>query len=137
MIDRGLNPFVVTYGGKTKAKKARNLSNLPSQKSVFFTTRPLPDEFKDQSIFPDPWFYETGVFDGKFDRVIGKGAAGTVVEGQWFGKKAAFKFVDIGTQQFQEKTADSLETLEEKLSEMIAIQETSGAKIVSFFGHYR
>ena len=137
MIDRGANPFVVAYDGQTRADKVCNLSNLPSKKSVYFTTRLLPNEFKEQNDFLNQWFYTTGVFDGKFDSMIGKGSSGTILSGEWFGKKAAFKFVEIGTQKFQEETEDSLKTLNEKLSEMISIQLTKGSKIVSFYGHYR
>ena len=110
---------------------------MPSQKSVYFITRPLPDEFKERSSFPDPWFYKTGVFNGNFSSVIGQGASGTVISGEWFGKKAAFKFVAIGAQKYHEFTNERLKTLNEKLSEMISIQETVGSKIVSFYGHYR
>ena len=139
MIDRGVNPFVVTYGGNTQfdIHNLGYLSNLPSQKSVFFTTRPLPDEFKGQTEFPDPWFYKTGVFDGNFDSVVGQGATGTVISGEWFGKKAAFKFVEIGNQKFQNQVAHGLKTLNKKLSEMTSIQSAVGSKIVSFYGHYR
>ena len=139
MIDRGANPFVVSYSGNTQfdIHNLDYLSNLPSQKSIYFITRPLPDEFKEQNSFPDPWFYETGVFDSKFSSVIGQGAAGTVISGEWFGKKAAFKFVEIGAQRYQKFAKDSLKSLNEKLSEMISIQETVGSKIVSFYGHYR
>ena len=139
MIDRGANPFVVSYAGITWFENydLDHLPNLPNQKSVYFTTRPLPDELKTQDEFPDPWFYKTGVFDGKFDSVIGQGASGTVISGEWFGKKAAFKFVEIGTQKFQEEVADGLKTLNEKLTEMLSIQAIVGTKIVSFNGHYR
>ena len=137
MIDRGANLFVVDNGGNTWADETRKLSNLPCQKSIYFTTRPLPDEFKQQNEFHDPWFYTTGIFDGKYNSVIGQGAAGTVVSGEWFGKQAAFKFVEIGAQKFQKEVSDSLKTLDEKLSEMISIQSTVGSKIVSFYGHYR
>ena len=139
MVDRGANPFVVHNEGSTffDDENLGYLSNLPRQKSIFFTTRPLPDEFKQQNEFPDPWYYKTGVFNGKFKSVIGCGAAGTVVSGDWFGKKAAFKFVEIGDQKYQEDVTDNLKTLDEKLSEMISIQSTVGSKIVSFYGHYR
>ena len=149
MIDRGANPFVITsvcnpfgirlYNDRTQFDiySLSYLSNLPRQKSVFFTTRSLPNEFKEQNAFSDPWFYKTGVFEGKFVRVIGQGAAGRVISGEWFGKKAAFKFVEIGTQEFQEHIKDGLKTLNEKLTEMLSIQETVGSKIVSFYGHYR
>ena len=139
MVDRGANPFVASYGGRMhfNTRNLGYLSNLPSQKSIYFTTRPLPDEFKQQNVFPDPWFYKTGVFNGKFNSVIGQGAAGTVVSGEWFGKPAAFKFVEIGAQKEQKTIKDSLKTLDEKLSEMISIQSAVGSKIVSFYGHYR
>ena len=86
---------------------------------------------------PDPWLYQTGVFDGKFDSVIGQGASGKVISGEWFGKKAAFKFVDIGDQKHQEDPEDASKTLNEKLREMISIQSSEGSKIVSLYGHYR
>ena len=87
--------------------------------------------------FPDPWFYKTGVFDGKFDDVIGQGASGIVLKGEWFGRKAAFKFVEIGSQKYQERSDVALKSLNEKLTEMISIQSTAGSKIISFYGHYR
>ena len=68
MIGRGANPFVVGSNGYTDFDyfKLGCLSNLPSQKSIYFTTSRLPDKFKEQNEFLDPWFYRTGVFDGKF-----------------------------------------------------------------------
>ena len=139
MIERGANPFVVDYDGDTSFDKCNLdfLPNLPGQKSVYFTTRPLLNEFKEQNSFQDPWFYETGIFDGKFSSLIGQGASGTVVKGEWFGKKAAFKFVEIGIQENLGFVQDNLENLNEKLSEMISIQQTVGSKIVAFYGHYR
>ena len=136
MIDKGVNPFVVSYAGRTKFEiyDLSKLANLPTQKSVYFTTRPLLDESNN---FLDPWFYQTGVFDGKFNSVIGTGASGIVISGEWSGKKAAFKFVEIGSQKFQAKAIDGLETLNETLSEMTSIQATTGSKIVQFYGHYR
>ena len=135
MIDRGANPFVVTFGGETWTDKTRNLSNLPCQ-SVYFTIRSPSDESEEQK-FPDPWFYKTGIFNGNFDSVIGQGATSTVISGKWFGKESAFKFVEIGTQKFDVYAEDALKKLDEKLSEMIEIQSTVGSKIVSFYGHYR
>ena len=139
MIDKGANPFIVGYGGETEFEihNLANLSNLPTQKSVFFTTRPLEGNDGSNVDFLDPWFYRTGVFDGKFGSVIGQGASGIVISGQWYGKKAAFKFVEIGTQKFQAENRDALKSLDEQLSEMSSIQATKGSKIVSFFGHYR
>ena len=139
MIDKGANPFVVSYSGKTRFEedKLGRLSNLPSQKSVYFTTRSFEGEFKDKTDFQEPWFYESGVFDGKFDKFIGQGATGTVLRGKWFANKAAFKFVEIQTQKFQRNVGDALKTLDEKLSEMFSVESTVGSKIVKFYGHYR
>ena len=97
---------------------------MPHQKSVY-------------SHFLDPWFYKTGVFDGKFVSLIGQGSSGTVISGEWAGKKAAFKFVEVGSQQWGQRSSDLLETLGEKPSEMTSTQATKGSKIVSFYAHYR
>ena len=139
MIDKGANPFIVDGNGDTQfeSRGLSNLKNLPTTKSIYFLTRPLVGSDVTNADFCDPWFYRNGVFDGKFDSAIGKGASGRVISGEWYGKKAAFKFVDIGNQKFQSKTKDALKSLNENLSEMIKVQETKGSKIVQFFGHYR
>ena len=137
MIDKGANPFIVEYSGTSRAYQTRHLSNLPTQKSAYFITRPLASDDESKAAFLDPWFYQTGVFDGKFHSMIGQGASGTVISGEWFGKKAAFKFVEIGVQKLDEYVVEALKKLDEKLSEMISIQSTVGSKIVSFYGHYR
>ena len=127
----GLNPI------DTFDIEESTLSNLPTQKSVYFTTRPFDCEFEEKTNFLNPWFYTTGVFDGEFSSVIGQGASGSVLRGQWYGKKAAFKFVEIRNQEFQSNVPDAVLTLNKKLSEMTSIQATKGSKIVSFYGHYR
>ena len=139
MIDNGANPYIVTYGGNTEfyIHDLGSLSNLPTQKSVYFTTRRIVGESESNPDFDDPWFYKTGVFDGKFDELIGQGASGTVISGDWAGKKAAFKFVPIGKQEKQEYASDAMKILNDKLSEMTSIQATKGSKVVKFFGHFR
>ena len=115
-----------------------NLSNLPTQKSVYFTIQPPVAEFENNDVFLDPWFYRNGVF-GNFDSVVGRGASGIVLSGDWFGSKAAFKFVEIGSQRVPDsrQLTDSLKLLNEKLLEMTTIQAIEGSKIVKFYGHYR
>ena len=139
MIDKGANPFILDSIGVTQFKfyNLANLSNLPTQKSVFFTVRSLGNNDESKVDFLDPWFYRTGVFDGKFGSVIGQGASGTVISGEWYGKKAAFKFVEIGSHGKQNNVNDALKSLDEKLSEMTSIQATKGSKIVHFYAHYR
>ena len=140
MIEKGANPFIVDAGGTDQSGKLAksSLSNLPTKKSVFFAIRPFFGDGKNNTDFCDPWFYRTGVF-GTFDSVIGQGAQGIVLSGDWFGRKAAFKFVEIGTQKMPDSKdlKDSMKMLNEKLSEMTSIQSTEGSKVLSFFGHYR
>ena len=140
MIEQGANPFVVAFNGTdrfTHCNLAKSsLSNLPTKKSVFFTIRQFTGEFKNNTDFFEPWFYQTGVF-GTFDSWIGQGVSGTVLSGDWFGRKAAFKFVEIEKQEFQDDIRDKFKVLSDKLSAMTSIQSSEGSKIVSFFGHYR
>ena len=141
MIDKGANPFIVDYDGETQFEMfdLSNLKKLPTTKSVYFLTRPLKGYDETYDDFLDPWFYRSGVYDGKFESAIGQGASGRVISGQWYGKKAAFKFVEIGNQKIPNsgKVEDGLKVLDEKLSEMTSIQTTKGSKIVQFYGHYR
>ena len=58
MIDKGANPFIVSYGGKTWADETRNLSNLPTKKSIFFTTQPFPMSSKEKTTFLTLGFIE-------------------------------------------------------------------------------
>ena len=138
MTNEGANPFIEDYDGGTEFEISDlgHLFNLPTKKSVYFTTQSLPVEFRNKSDFPNPWFYRTGIF-GDFDSVIGRGASGVILSGDWFGKKAAFKFVEIGPQTLPKDVSDALGKLNERLSEMTWIQAAKGSKIVSFYGHYR
>ena len=142
MIDMGVNPFLVSTLDDCDAftswnLEGSNLSNLPTKKSIYFTIRPLPDDFKDKGDFLAPWFYQTG-FYGNCDTVIGQGASGVVLSGDWFQKKAAFKFVEIGKQKMLGSlTEDHLKAMDQNLSEMTWNQSTKGSKIISFYGHYR
>ena len=141
MIDKGANPFIVTYGGNfpywAHNIHEQNLPKLPTTKSVYFLTRPLKGYDETYDDFLDPWFYRSGVYDGKFESAIGQGASGRVISGEWYGKKAAFKFVEIVKQKEQKYVDEGLKSLDEKLSEMTSIQATKGSKIVQFYGHYR
>ena len=146
MNEKGANPYVVDAIDTDQFTDWNlansNLSNLPTKKSVYFTVRPLDDEFQKESGFLDPWSYKTGVF-GSFDSVVGRGASGTVLSGDWFGKKAAFKFVEIEFGKFENLTEvalpieNRLKILNEKLLAIMSTQESWGSKMVKFFGHYR
>ena len=77
--------------------------------------------------------------------MISRGASGVVLSGQWFGKKAAFKFVEIENQltlhdkisSTQLTVEETIKKLNEKVSEMTSMESTQGSKIVKFYGHYR
>ena len=140
LVDKGANPFIQYFGSISKCVHyvdygLSNLTNLPKRKSVFFTTQPLLEDFKDQSDFASPWFYNTGVF-GEIESKIDQGAHGIVLKGTWFGRKAAFKYVDIGTQIWHSEIKEPNEELEKKLYEMKSLMTTEGSKIVKFYGHY-
>ena len=66
------------------------LKNIPSVKSVFFPIKTFPSGNLGES-----WYYTTGIYDGKFGRVIGKGGEGKVIQGGWNEKPAACKFVQM------------------------------------------
>ena len=141
MINHGVNPFVVAHFGKDELENwnLSNLSNLPTEKSIYFSIDPF-NCFCDQECDFDlstSWFYKNGVFDGKFDYTIGKGGSGIVLHGFCHGVEAVYKFVDIGKQEFQENASDALAELNRKLGEMRSIRATSGSKTLKFYGHYR
>ena len=142
MIDRGVNPYVADYTGINEFKRKRlskHLPNLPTFKSVYFSVEPFKCfcDRKCGSDLSNPWFYENGIFDGKFDQIIGKGASGIVLHGFCHGVEAAFKFVEIGKQKWLKNVRDSLAELNRKLGEMRSVQTTVGSKIVNFYGHFR
>ena len=138
MLNNGANPYICNYNGNSSVHHLRRAGYEidMKQRSVYFTTQPL---FGTNPGFLHPWFYKTGVFNGNFDleKPLGEGSAGIVIKGEWAGKKAAFKFVDIGKQQQLGHAKYSLEILGKKLSEMNEIQSTKGSRILSFYGHYR
>ena len=140
MIDRGVNPYVVDYSGRSQADvwSLSNLSNLPSSKSIFFSIESFECSCDDKcsSDLSSPWFYKNGVFDGRFDAIIGKGTS-VVLHGFWHGIEAAFKFVPIQNRQYREFGSGSSAEVSRKIGEMKSVQTTAASKIVKFYGHYR
>ena len=65
---------------------------VSGEESFYFTTQPISNESGNITYQSS---YSRGVFDGKFQEEIGRGAFGTVFKGEWEGKDAAFKFVEI------------------------------------------
>ena len=133
MIGLGVNPHIRDPYGKTNydAYGLSNLNNLPSVKSVFYPIKNFPT-----GNLGEPWFYTTGVYDGKFGRVIGKGGEGTVIEGEWNGKPAAFKFVEIKGLKVTNYD-DVMADMNERLKEMTEMMATPGDAILPFQAHFR
>ena len=141
MINRGVNPYVVDHDGNSQFEEYQDLSlsSLPPSKSIFFSIESFECfcDTKCGSDLSNPWFYRNGVFNGQFDRRIGKGASGTVIHGFCHGVEVAFKFIDVGEQKFKRKAREQLVDLNRKLDEMKKVQTTIGSKIVELYGHFR
>ena len=113
------------------------MSEIVTDKSIYFTTRPVFSKSRSISYWP---LYSSGIFDGKFQEEVGQGAFGTVISGEWEGKNAAFKFVEIksageivSTRIFGELP----KVLNESLDEIKSMLTTKGSRILRYYGHYR
>ena len=82
-----------------------------------------------------------GIFPGNFTCRKGSGGEGCVLEGEIPGKrknkKAAYKFVDVLSQQDKKSATEALKNMRDKLSEMITMQALEGSSIMPFLGHFR
>ena len=134
IIDLGANPYIRDVDGDTEYDNydLSNLNNLPSIKSVFFSIK----NFASGNI-GEPWCYTTGVYDGKFGRVIGKGGEGTVIEGEFNGQPAAFKFVQMKGLRLNKKYDENMKDMNERLKEMTEMMATPGNSILPFQAHFR
>ena len=134
MIDLGANPHIRNAEGATQYDLfgLSNLKNSPSVKSVFYPIK----KFQNGN-FGEPWCYKTGVYDGKFGRVIGKGGEGTVIQGEWNGQPAAYKFVEMKGLKCREDYEDVMADMNERLKEMTEMLATPGDVILSLEAHYR
>ena len=133
MIDDMANPFIIDTDGKTNYDRFNlsNLTNLPSIKSTFFQIKKFPTYN-----MGDPWCYTTGVYDGKYGVVIGKGGEGTVIQGEWNGQPAAYKFVEMkGLESGAYEIV--LNDMDQRLKEMTEMMSTPGDSILPFRAHFR
>ena len=110
------------------------------QKSIYFTIDGYTchcSQSHCSNTLLGPWRYSTGVLNGKFTRVIGRGGEGIVLEGLWCGEKSAFKFVQISNQTYHVYVKDSIKELRRRLNEAVQYSETQSDLVVPFFAHYR
>ena len=134
MIDLGANPYIKNADGKTQYDQycLSNLKNLPSIKSVFF---PIKNFWTGN--LGDSWCYTTGVYDGKFGQLVGKGGEGIVIQGEWNGQPAAYKFVAMKGLKLNQIWGHNMEDMEGRLKEMTEMMATSGDAILPFKAHFR
>ena len=144
MIDRGANPHIIDGKGEAQYDlfDFSKLENVPSIKSVFFPIKNFT-----ASNLGDPGCYTTGVYDGKFGQVIGKGGEGTVIQGEFNGRPAAFKFVQVkglkmNLEEYRAlganvKLDDVVADVNERLKEMTEMMATPGQAILPFEAHFR
>ena len=134
MINRGANPHVKAYTNKSEYEywSLDSLSNLPTIQSIYYLIKP----FKSGNL-PKPFNYKTGVYQGQYGQVIGRGGEGTVIEGIWGNEKCAYKFVEIKNQKYNKKVSDNLEDMNTRLKEMIELEKISGSNILKLEGHHR
>ena len=134
MIDKGANPHIIAYHGyaKSASNDLTKLKNVPTIKSVFYSIKDF-----NESNLGDPWCYTTGVYDGKFARLIGKGGEGTVILGEFDSRPAAYKFVKVKNQKYGARYEDHLKDMKERLKEMTDQIEAEGDSIFYLDAHYR
>ena len=114
-------------------------SKDPAIKSIFFAVHSFPCTCAVECAgdLSNEWFYQNGVYPGRFGDVIGSGAEGIVVSGIWHGEEAAFKFVPVRAQQFPMFSGDGVADLATRLNELTTMQSVTGTCILKMLGHYR
>ena len=134
MIDRGANPHVRNYDDKSQYEiwSLGSLSNVSSIESMYYPIKSFPN-----GNLPKPFNYITGVYPGKYGRVIGRGGEGTVIQGEWENEPCAFKFVEVRDQKYKKLVSDNLEDMNTRLREMIEVEKISGANVLKLEGHHR
>ena len=134
MINRGANPHVRQFDDKSQYEmySLNSLSNVPSIESIYYPIKSFPS-----GTLPKPFNYITGVYPGKYGRVIGRGGEGIVIQGEWGNEPCAFKFVEVRDQKHTQFVHDNLEDMNARLREMIEMEKISGANILKLEGHYR
>ena len=134
MVNRGANPHVRNHCDSSDYKRYSlgSLSNVTTVESIFY-----PIKSFSSGNLPKPFRYRTGVYPGKYGRVIGRGGEGIVVQGDWANEACAFKFVEIKDQKLRKLVSDGLADMNARLREMIEMETISGKNILKLRGHYR
>ena len=134
MVNRGANPHVRRCDNKSEYQmySLDSLSNVTNVQSIYYPIKPFPT-----SNLPKPFHYKTGIYPGKYGRVIGRGGEGTVIQGVWGNELCAFKFVEVRDQKYKELVNDNLEDMNFRLREMIEMETIKGSIILKLKAHHR
>ena len=101
LIDAGVNPHVIDFEGDSQYDQFSlgSLSNIPTIKSIVFGVKSFPCTCTVLCAgdLSEEWLYFSGIFDGRFDRVIGQGGEGIVLNGYWHGKQRHLSSVQLGS----------------------------------------
>ena len=148
MLKAGVNPFALDCHNKTQLELCNVSVRVPENftSDLFFSTTSLhcvDRNFKKPcngctQHLTEPWYYKNGrIVDFKFTDMIGRGGEGTVFQGKFHGRDAAFKLVKIKNSQLTRYTPDSIDDLNKRLSETKKLSNTNAQNILPFFGHIR
>ena len=114
-----------------------NFFKLSAKEKVFFQCGEHSTPKFETENLEEPWCYTTGVYDGKFGNVIGKGGEGIVIQGELNGDPAAYKFVVVKGLKFIKTFDDSMADMGKRLQEMEEMLATPGDAILPFEAHFR
>ena len=132
MINRGANPHVKGYKDDSEYEFWSLGSLSPIVQSIYYPIKPFPS-----GNLPRPFNYKTGVYPGQYVKEIGRGAEGIVIQGTWDNEKAAFKFVLVRNQKYNDMVSDNLADMNTRVREMIEMDSATGSNILKFNGHFR
>ena len=137
MMEKGINPHVIDYGGNSqidifrssfKSEEAKKLLGQ-FQRSIHFSIEDINCGDTCQSDCPSAFkkfYFKDGVLVEMTDgNRIGQGGFGSVFKGSFHGEDKAMKCVLTGQIQFQSRISDAVSDLEKNISE-IRIQMASG-----------
>ena len=144
IVRRGLNPYIQAINPNNHIytqfdmwPEISNLKKLPLVKSVFFSIKNF-----DVGNLGRPWHYTTGVYEGCFESILGRGSDGIVIKGKFCGRPVAYKFVQYKIfrereHQMKRGSDELFDEMNKRLQEMVEMQSTPGSSIMKTIAHFR
>ena len=150
MIKLGVNPRIYNLFGKNQhqlliKKHSKNekilTQSLMNAKSIYFS---MEDENCDENCVNPCQFafsryvVQNGILIDPFKaRRVGAGSSGSVYEGFWHSKPAAFKLIPISFYKSESESIKSFSDLLENISEFIHQRSIEGPGVLKPLGFYR